>query len=110
MFGKSLAILLGLGIMATVLLATRQKRYEVAAHISRTHWRLMEQQRDLLRARANVAAKVRPNSIRMALNSMKQQWQPIPHRLDAPAPPTQPRLATNPSVKDADAVAVEFGG
>ena len=31
MFGKSIAILLGLGIMSIALLALRQKRYEVAA-------------------------------------------------------------------------------
>ncbi|MEI6023984.1 MAG: hypothetical protein WCP80_05270 [Phycisphaerales bacterium] len=110
MFGKVIAILLGLGIMATALLATRQKRYEVAAQISRTHWRLIEQQRDLMRCRAEVASKVRPDAIRLALDSMKMQWRPIPHRLDAPAPPTQPRLATKPGVKDADAAQVEFGG
>jgi hypothetical protein len=53
---------------------------------------------------------VRPDAIRLALDSMKMQWRPIPHRLDAPAPPTQPRLATKPGVKDADAAQVEFGG
>ncbi len=110
MFGKAIAILLGLGIMSTALLAMRQKRYEVAAKISRTHWRLIEQQRDIWRFRAEVASKVRPDAIRMALESMKVQWRPIPHRLDAPAPPTQPRLATKPGVKDPDAIPVEFGG
>jgi len=110
MFGKVIAILLSFGIMATALLATRQKRYEVAAKISRSHWRLLEQQRDLLRYRANVASKVRPDAIRLALDSMKLQWRPIPHRLDAATPPTQPRLATRPGVKDADAISVEFGG
>ncbi|MCE9619876.1 MAG: hypothetical protein K8R92_08200 [Planctomycetes bacterium] len=110
MFGKSIAILLGLGIMATALLATRQKRYEVAAQNSRAHWRLMEQQRDLWRYRAEVASKVRPDAIRLALNSLKVQWRPIPHRLDAPVPPTQPRLVTRPGVKDPDATPVGFGG
>ena len=110
MFGKAIAIVLGLGIMATALLETRQKRYEVAAKISRTHWRLLEQQRELWRCRAQVASQVRPDSIRLALDSMKLQWRPIPHRLDAPTPPTQPRLAADPGVKDADATAVEFGG
>ncbi len=110
MFGKVIAILLGLGIMATALLATRQKRYEVASKISRTHWRLIEQQRDLMRYRAEVARKVRPDAIRMALNSMKTQWRPIPHRLDASTPPTQPRLVTTPGTKDIDAIPVEFGG
>jgi len=110
MFGKVIAILLGLGIMATALLATRQKRYEVAAKMSRTHWRLIEQQRDLMRCRAELACKVRPDAIRLALNSMKIQWTPIPHRLDAVTPPTQPRLATKPGVKDADAIPVAFGG
>ncbi|MSR34557.1 MAG: hypothetical protein EXS12_07160 [Phycisphaerales bacterium] len=110
MFGKAIAILLSFGIMATALLATRQKRYEVASKISRSHWRLMEQQRDLMRSRALVATKVRPDAIRLALNSMNIKWRPIPHRLDAPAPPTQPRLATKPGVKDAEAIPVEFGG
>jgi hypothetical protein len=110
MFGKSIAILLGLGIMSIALLALRQKRYEVAAKISRTHWRLIEQQRDVMRFRAEVASQVRPDAIRTALESMKLQWRAIPHRLDTPAPPTQPRLATKPGVKDPDAIPVEFGG
>jgi hypothetical protein len=45
MFGKSIAIVLALGVMATALLAFRQQRFELASKISRTHWRLLEQER-----------------------------------------------------------------
>lgn len=52
MFGKSIAIVLALGVMATALLAFRQQRFELASRISRTHWRLLEQERSLGRSRA----------------------------------------------------------
>ena len=40
MFGKSIAIVLALGLMATALLSMRHRRFEQVAEISRGHWRL----------------------------------------------------------------------
>lgn len=111
MFGKSIAIVLALGVMATALLAFRQQRFEMASKISRTHWRLLEQERSLGRSRAEVAGAVKPDAIRMAIAAMKVNWKPIPHRLDAPNPPTQPRLATRQEPEaERERPRVEFGG
>jgi hypothetical protein len=111
MFGKSLAIVLALGLMATALLAMRHQRFEQVAAISRGHWRLQEQERDLGRRRAAVAAAVKPDAVRRAIAALKLDWQPIPNRLDAPNPPTQPRLATRQEPQaERDRPRVEFGG
>lgn len=111
MFGKSVAIVIALGVMATALLAFRQQRFELVSRISRCHWRLLEQERALGRGRAEVAAAVKPDAIRRMLSSLQVKWQPIPHRLDAPTPPTQPRLATRPEdLATRDRPRVEFGG
>lgn len=111
MFGKSIAIVLALGVMATALLAFRQQRFELAARLSRAHWRLLEQERALGRSRAAVAAAVRPDAIRKAIASMSVRWQPIPNRLDAPSAPTQPRLATRREpAAERETPVVEFGG
>jgi hypothetical protein len=108
-FGKSIAIVLALGVMATALLSFRQQRFELVSRISRAHWRLLEQERDVGRRRAEVAAAVRPESIRAAIERLPWKWRPIPHRLDAPTPPSQPRLATRQD-GDRQPASVEFGG
>lgn len=111
MFGKCIAIVLALGMTATALLAYRQQRFEMAARISRAHWRLLEQDRALGRERAEVASAVKPDAIRKAIASLQVKWQPIPNRLDAPNVPTQPRLATRrESEAERDRPSVEFGG
>ena len=111
MFGKSIAIVLALGVMATALLAFRQQRFELVSQISRRHWHLLEQERALGRSRAEVAAAVKPDAVRKMLASLQVKWQPIPHRLDAPNPPTQPRLATRSEpAAERDQPRVGFGG
>jgi len=97
MFGKLLAIILVLAAMALALLAERQKRYETMLEISRTHARILEQERAMTRLRADVARRVRPDQVRMALRAVAGEWQPMPHRLDQPRPPSAPRLAVGPS-------------
>ena len=109
MFGKSIAIVLALGVMATALLAFRQQRFELVSRISRGHWHLLEQERDIGRHRAEVASAVKPDQIRKAIAALPWKWRPIPHRLDAPTPPTQPRLATREE-GDERPRTVEFGG
>ncbi len=111
MFGKSIAIVVALGVMATILLAFRQQRFELAARISRAHWRILEQEREIGRARAGVASAIRPDALRKAIAESSMKWRPIPHRLDAPNAPSQPRLAIRPkSDAERDEPRVEFGG
>jgi hypothetical protein len=97
--------------MATALLAFRQQRFELVSRISRRHWHLLEQERALGRSRAEVASAVKPDAVRKLLSSLQVKWQPIPHRLDAPNPPTQPRLATRTEPEaERERPRVEFGG
>jgi hypothetical protein len=76
MFGKSIAIVFALGLMATALLALRHQRFEQVAEISRGHWRLQEQERDIGRRRAAVATAVKPDAVRKAIAALKLDWQP----------------------------------
>jgi hypothetical protein len=108
-FGKSIAIVLALGVMATALLAFRQQRFELVSRISRAHWRLLEQERDIGRRRAEVASAVKPDAVRKAIADLPWKWRPIPHRMDAPTPPTQPRLATRGQAEPSPEP-VRFGG
>lgn len=109
MFGKSIAIVLALGVMATALLAFRQQRFELVSRISRAHWRMLEQERDIGRRRAEVASAVKPDAVRKAITELPWKWRPIPHRMDAPTPPSQPRLATRGRADPAPEP-VRFGG
>lgn len=108
MFGKSIAIVLALGVMATALLAFRQQRFELVSRITRAHWHMLEQERRIGRQRAEVASAVKPDAVREAIARLPWKWRPIPHRLDAPTPPTHPRLATRPEGERPSPV--EFGG
>ncbi|MFM7807073.1 MAG: hypothetical protein ACKPEA_03980, partial [Planctomycetota bacterium] len=100
-----------LGGMAQALLAFRQQRFELVSQISRRHWHLLEPERVLGRSSADVAAAVKPDAVRKMIASLQLKWQPIPHRLDAPNPPTQPRLATRSEpAAERDQPRVEFGG
>lgn len=112
MFGKLLAIILVLAVMALSLLVERQKRYETMLAISRTHAAIIEQERAIWRLRAEVARRVRPAEVRLALQSVPGEWAPMPHRFDRPQPPTAPRLAVDgPEHRPpSDAELTRFGG
>lgn len=112
MFGKLLAIILVLAVMALALLVERQKRYESMLEIARTHARILEQERAIWRYRADVARRIRPGEVRQALSQVAGEWQPMPHRLDQPQPPTAPRLASDRPIESGPAAMppVGFGG
>lgn len=95
MFAKLVVIVLVVAVMALALLVERQKRYETMLEISRTHAAVIEQEREIWRLRAEVARRVRPDEVRLALRSVSGEWEPLPHRLDQPRPPTAPRLAVD---------------
>lgn len=111
MFGKLLAIILVLAVMAMALLVERQKRYETMLEISRTHARILEQERAVWRFRADVAKRIRPSEVRQALARVPGEWMPMPHRLDRPQAPTAPRLAADqPDPTQTSSTPVRFGG
>jgi len=111
MFGKLLAIIVVLAVMALALLVERQKRYETMLEVSRTHTRILEQERAIWRFRADVAQRIRPAEVREALSKVAGTWMPMPHRLDQPQPPTAPRLAADQLDGAAPATQpVRFGG
>lgn len=112
MFGKLLAIVVILGVLALALLVERQRRYETTLEISRTHTRILEQERALARLRADAARRVQPAQVRMALQALPGEWVPMPHRLDRPTPPTSPRLAADrpDPARPAPTAPAEYGG
>lgn len=112
MFGKLLAIVVVLAVMALALLVERQRRYETTLEIARTHARILEQERALARLRAEVARRIRPAEVRTALRSVAGEWIPLPNRLDRTAAPTAPRLAADrpDRTRPATAPPTEFGG
>ncbi len=112
MFGKLLAIVVVLAVMALALLVERQRRYETTLEIARTHSRILEQERAIARLRAEVARRIRPGEVRLALRAISGDWVPLPHRLDRPTAPTAPRLAADQPDRTLPATApsTEFGG
>ncbi|MBM4112109.1 MAG: hypothetical protein FJ253_01860 [Phycisphaerae bacterium] len=112
MFGKLLAIVVVLAVMALALLVERQRRTETMLEISRTHSRILEQERSIARLRAEVARRIRPGDVRVALRTVAGEWVPLPNRLDRPTAPTSPRLAADrpDATVPASTPATEFGG
>lgn len=112
MFGKLLAIVVVLAVMALALLVERQRRYETTLEIAQTHRRILEQERAMARLRAEVARRIRPAEVRLALKAVAGDWVPLPHRLDRTAAPTAPRLAADlpDRTRPASTPASAFGG
>jgi cell division protein FtsL len=77
LFAKLLVIVVALGATALGLLALRQQRYEVSNEISRTHNRIVEQERAQWRMRAQVAARSTPADIRKAAERQGIDLAPV---------------------------------
>ncbi len=77
LFAKLLVIVVALGATALGLLALRQQRYEVSNEISRTHNRIVEQERAQWRMRAQVAARSTPADIRKAADRQGIDLAPV---------------------------------
>lgn len=81
LFLKLVVVAIALGGMGLGLLALRQQRYEASSELSRTHWRILEQERGLWKLRADIARNSRPETIREAAERKGIELEPIPNRV-----------------------------
>ena len=91
-----LIILLVVGAPASVLLVNRQKRIETFHEMSQVHRRLHNHEFNLWKLRMQIAGRCRPSQVRLLVDRMGGEWQPIP----APGSPWVPpqseiRLTSN---------------
>jgi len=87
MFVKTLAIVLGLGLIAGALLVNRQQRIDVAVEIARTGVRLRAQEVTLGAMQARIATEVRPDRVAARLDALSAEgaiegWKSVPQRFD----------------------------
>lgn len=106
MFAKVVSIVIALGLTACAVLVQRQQRYELAKGISQTHWRILQQERDILALREQIARSTSPASLRTRVARLERDWRAIPYRHDDPG---AQRIA-RPTPEGADVPRVEFGG
>lgn len=81
LFLKLAVVALALGVMALGLLALRQQRYEASSELSKSHWRILEQERTLWKLRSDIARASRPQDIRRAAERLDLPLEPIPNRV-----------------------------
>ena len=112
LFAKLLVIVVALGATALGLLALRQQRYEVSNEISRTHNRIVEQERAQWRMRAQVAARSTPADIRKAAERQGIDLAPVQEsvteaeaavgaKAESAAAPAKPAKPAKPAAKGA---------
>lgn len=63
MFGKLVAVILSIGVVACILLAVRQQRVQAAHELAEVQRRVMEHDRTLWHLRTEIAAKVTPQAV-----------------------------------------------
>lgn len=78
MFAKLLITIFSLGLIAAALLVIRQQRIDIAHDMAKTHQRIVEQESQLWRLRAEVVRRCRPEDVRAALERSGLVWQTIP--------------------------------
>lgn len=105
MFAKVVSIVIALGLTACAVLVQRQQRYELAKEISQTHWRILQQERDILSLREQIDRATGPVSLRTRVAKLERDWRAIPYRNDDPG---SQRIA-GPAV-EAPVPRVELGG
>ena len=106
MFAKVVSIVIALGLTACAVLVQRQQRYELAKGISQAHWRILQQERDLLSLREQVARATGPKELRTRVVKLEKDWRAIPYRNDDPGVQRIARPAADPP----DAPRTELGG
>ena len=114
MFAKLATVIIVLGAMFGALLVNRQQRIDRAAEISRSHFRMQEQERSRTVKQAEVASAVRPDRLREKLASIeggKDGMKPIPFRYD-PMNATDEALEAGivSGADDQEGVQQELGG
>ena len=95
-----LIILLVVGATASALLVNRQKPIETFHEMSQVHRRLHNHEFTLWKLRVQIANRCRPSQVRLLVDRMGGEWQPIP----APGTPWMPpqanvQMAANKSTK-----------
>ena len=106
MFAKVVSIVIALGLTACAVLVQRQQRYELAKGISQTHWRILQQERDLLALREQIARATSPATLRTRVARLERDWRAIPYRNDDPGV----QRVARPTTEAPDASRVELGG
>jgi hypothetical protein len=92
MFAKTLAIVVGLGLIAGAVLVNRQQRIDVAVEVARTGARLRAQEVALGAMQARIATEVRPDRVAARLDGLAaaasiEGWKAVPQRFDLDPPP-----------------------
>lgn len=80
MFAKLLITILSLGLVAAALLVVRQQRIDIAHDMAALHERIVDQEAQLWRLRAEVVRRCRPEDVRAALEHSGLVWQTIPNQ------------------------------
>jgi hypothetical protein len=81
-----LIILFVVGATASALLVNRQKRIETFHEMSQVHRRLHNHEFTLWKLRMQIAGRCRPTQVRLLVDRVGGEWQPIP----APGTPWMP--------------------
>ncbi len=89
MFPKLLLIIVVLGSTACALLVIRQQRIETAHRTALMHQELIEQQQRLWTMRAMIAARCRPECVRVAVSELGGAWSPVVGAEEQPSPATK---------------------
>jgi hypothetical protein len=105
-FAKVVSIVIALGLTACAVLVQRQQRYELAKGISQTHWRILQQERDLLALREQIARATSPTTLRTRVARLERDWRAIPYRNDDPGV----QRVARPTSEAPDASRAELGG
>ena len=81
MFGRIVATIAAMGLCASTLLMVRQLRTQAAHELAQTRLRIMEQENELRRLKAQIATRVSPENVK-AMAARLGSLKPI--MLDAP--------------------------
>ena len=83
MFGKIVAMIVALGLCAAGLLTVRQLRTQAAHELAQTRLRIMAQENELRRVKAQIAARVTPEHVK-AMAGRIGRLKPIMSEVPAP--------------------------
>jgi cell division protein FtsL len=80
-FGRCVAMIVAIGLCAATLLTIRQLRTQAAHELAQTRLRVMEQENEMRRLKAQIATKVTPDNVK-AMAARAGALKPI--ALDTP--------------------------
>jgi hypothetical protein len=77
MFGKLLTVILAMGAVSGVLLVNRQQRLEIAHESAALYRQVVAEREALWAARCEIAARCRPDRVRLAAKMLNETWSPV---------------------------------